>query len=78
LQRRLDEREVDIAWPDLMRDLDQLKAIELTLDGQRYRLRTQLQRSAFAAFAATGVRPPSVVTPLTTVPSPTTTGDLPL
>lgn len=61
LQRRLDERGVDVAWPDLMRDLDQVKAVDVTLDGQRYRLRTELAGQAVAAFAAAGVRPPRLV-----------------
>jgi hypothetical protein len=33
------------------------QGVELTLDGQRYRLRTELHGSAFEAFAAAGVRP---------------------
>lgn len=65
LQRRLDERGVEVAWPDLMRDLDQVKAVELTLDGARYRLRTELPGQAAAAFAAAGVRPPRLVVPIT-------------
>jgi hypothetical protein len=64
LQRRLDERGVDVPWLDLMRDLDQVKAVEVTVDGQRYRLRTELAGHAAAAFAAAGVRPPRLVTPL--------------
>ncbi len=64
LQRRLDERQVDISWPDLMRDLTEVRAVDLTLDGQRYRLRTDLRGSAYHAFAAAGVRPPALVTPL--------------
>jgi len=64
LQRRLDERGVTVPWPDLMRDLAQVQAVEVTCDGQRYRLRTDLGGSAAAAFAAAGVRPPAVVTPL--------------
>ena len=64
LQRRVDERGIDVSWPDLMRDLGQVHAVEVTLDGQRYRLRTDLVGSAHHAFAAAGVRPPSVVTPL--------------
>ncbi len=64
LQRRLDERGVDVSWPDLMRDLGEVRAVELTMEGQRYRLRTDLQGSAYQAFAAAGVRPPPVVTPL--------------
>jgi hypothetical protein len=38
--------------------------VELTLDGQRYHLRTDLHGSAYHAFAAAGVRPPAIVTPL--------------
>ncbi len=64
LQRRLDERQVDASWPDLMRDLAEVKAIEVTLDGERYRLRTDLTGRASDGFAAAGVRPPRVVTHL--------------
>lgn len=70
LQRRLDDRGVEVAWPDLMRDLTEVKAVEIALDGHRYRLRTELQGSAFEAFVAAGVRPPSVVTPLGVSPLP--------
>lgn len=64
LQQRLDQRQAEVSWPDLMRDLDEVRAVELTLDGVRYRLRTDLQGSAHHAFAAAGVRPPPLVTPL--------------
>lgn len=64
LQCRLDQQGVDVAWPDLLRDLGQVKAVELSLDGERYRLRTELRGAASAAFAAAGVRPPSLVTHL--------------
>jgi hypothetical protein len=76
LQRRLDERGVDVAWPDLIRDLAAVRAVELTLDGHRYRLRTELRGSAFEAFAAAGVRPPSLVTPLGAVPEPPVVGEV--
>jgi len=76
LQRRLDERGVEVAWPDLMRDLAEVKAVEIALDGQHYRLRTDLQGSAFEAFAAAGVRPPSVVTPLGAASQPPPTGEV--
>lgn len=69
LQRRLDERQVDVSWPDLMRDLTEVRAVDLTLDGQRYRLRTDLRGSASQAFAAAGVRPPALVTPLGPAPT---------
>jgi hypothetical protein len=68
LQRRLDEGGAGVSWPDLMRDLAQVKAVELELDGQRYRMRTDLAGSAHKAFAAAGVRPPSPVTHLGPVP----------
>lgn len=67
LQRRVDERGVEVSWPDLMRDLAQVQAVEVTLDGQRYRLRTDLIGSAHHAFAAAGVRPPAAVTPVDAV-----------
>ena len=61
LQRRLDAAGVESSWPDLMRDLNQVKAVDVTLDGQLYRLRTDLRGEASAVFAAAGVRPPRVV-----------------
>jgi hypothetical protein len=70
LQRRLDARGVDASWPDLMRDLGEVRAVDLTLDGQRYRLRTDPSGSAAAIFAAAGVRLSPVVTPLGPAPPP--------
>jgi hypothetical protein len=70
LQRRLDERGCTASWPDLMRDLAQVQAVDLDLDGERYRLRTDLAGTAFATFAAAGVRPPSVVTHIGKAPPP--------
>jgi len=61
LQQRLDEKGVDVSWPDLMRDLAQVQSVLVELDGKRYRLRTDLKGSASDVFAAAGVRPPSVV-----------------
>jgi len=65
LQRRLDERGAGhLVWPDLMRDLARVQAVEVTLDGERYRLRTDLPGRAHEAFAAAGVRPPPAVSHL--------------
>ena len=64
LQQRLDERVDTTSWPDLMRDLAEVRAVDVTLDGERFVLRTELRGSASAAFAAAGVRPPSTVTKL--------------
>ncbi len=68
LQHRLDEKKIEVSWPDLMRDLAQVQAVEVEADGKRYRLRTDLPGHAAAAFAAAGVRPPSVATLLGTDP----------
>lgn len=62
LQHRLDEAAVDVSWPDLMRDLSQVQAVTVDLEGQRYRLRTDMVGAAHQAFAAAGVRPPSPAT----------------
>lgn len=70
LQRRLEKDAVDVSWPDLMRDLGEMKAVELTLDGRRYRLRTDLVGSAYKALRAAGVRPPPIVTALEPPSSP--------
>lgn len=58
LQRRLDEQDIDAPWPDLMRDLAKVQAIDLELCDRQVRLRTTLQGWAGKAFAAVGVRPP--------------------
>lgn len=68
LQRRLDERGCDASWPDVMRDLSQVQAVILDLDGQRYRARSDLRGTAGHAFGAAGVRPPSAVTHLGPAP----------
>jgi len=74
LQQRLEEREIKVSWPDLMRDLAQVQSVLLELDGNRYQLRTDLVGSAHQAFMAAGVRPPPTVTPLGTLPEPGPTG----
>jgi transposase len=61
LQRRLDEKKIDTSWPDLMRDLKEVRGVDLELDGKRYLLRTDLTGAAHQAFAAAGVRPPPAV-----------------
>jgi hypothetical protein len=64
LQRRLDTRSVDAPCPEVMRDLTELRGVEVTLDEQRYRLRTELKGLASVASPPPNVRPPSIVTPL--------------
>jgi transposase len=64
LQRRLDEKHIDVSWPDLMRELSAVQAVHIELDARAWRIRTDLQGAGYAAFQAAGVRPPARVTPL--------------
>jgi hypothetical protein len=64
LQRRLEQRGTDVEWATLMRDLSQVQAVHLDMNGRSYLLRTDLAGSAHLAFAAAGVRPPPTVTRL--------------
>ncbi len=77
LRRRLDERKTEVCWPDLMRDLAQVQSLVIDLEGNRYRLRTQMSGSSYHAFKAAGLRPPETVSligptpPQPEPPSPT-------
>jgi hypothetical protein len=64
LQAKLEEKKIETSWPDLMRDLSQLQAVRMTLDGSDYLIRTDFEGNAYHAFKASGVRPPSRVTRL--------------
>jgi hypothetical protein len=69
LQRRLDERKVEVSWYDLMRDLGQVQSVVVDLDSNRYRLRSDMVGSSYQAFQAAGVRPPERVALLGPAPS---------
>jgi hypothetical protein len=58
----MEEKEMKVSWPNLMKDLGQVQAVRVELDGKTYILRTDLQGSAHQGFQAAGVRPPSPVT----------------
>lgn len=62
MQRRMETKEIDVSWPDFMRDLAQVQAVRVELDGKTYLLRTDLQGVAHQGFLAAGIRPPSQVT----------------
>jgi hypothetical protein len=62
LQRRLEEKGMDAPWPNLMRDLAQVQAVHLDLEGRSYIVRTDLEGFAFNGFRAAGVRVPNRVT----------------
>jgi transposase len=64
LQIRLDQHEIADSWPDVIRDLTEVRAVHVTLDDQQYRLRTELRGCASAVFAAVGIRAPRLCEPL--------------
>ena len=61
LQQQLDENGIEASWPDLMRDLKQLQAVRMNLDGKSYLIRTDFEGVAYQAFKAAGVQPPKRV-----------------
>jgi hypothetical protein len=58
LRKKIEALGKPVEWNDLIRDLSQLRAIGLRLDGQRYLLRTHFTGLAHVAFQALGLRPP--------------------
>ena len=61
LQRRLDNKGIETSWPDLMRDLKQLQAVRMNLDGKSYLIRTDFEGVAYQAFKAARLQPPKRV-----------------
>lgn len=61
LQRSLKNSKKQVEYTYLIRDLRQLKAVELTLEGQRYLCRTEMPGCSYQAFNAIGLRPPEHV-----------------
>lgn len=61
LQRKLHERNIDVEYIYLLRDLQSLRAVELNIGNDCYLCRTELKGNAYEAFKALGMRPPSQV-----------------
>lgn len=58
LQRKLAEKESNVEYSYLLRDLQQLRAVELNIGDNWYLCRTELAGKAYEAFRALGMRPP--------------------
>jgi hypothetical protein len=69
LQRRLDAHDVGARWNEVMLALDGVRAIDLTVDGQRFRARTEVRGLANDVFRAVGVAPPPLLTKLSPTPA---------
>jgi hypothetical protein len=72
LQGRLHDKRVETSWPDLMRDLKQLPAVRMTLDGTPYLIliRTDFQGVVYQALKVARVRPSGRVMRLDGAPHP--------
>ena len=58
LRRKLLEKNIEVEYIYLLRDLHQLMAVEMTIGEDRYLCRTELVGKAHEAFKALGIRPP--------------------
>jgi len=58
LQKKLAAKGWKLSWPSLLGDLAALKAVQITLDGRSYTIRTELEGDCYKGFQAVGLRPP--------------------
>ncbi len=61
MMRRLKEVGYEGSYREVMEDVERLKAVEVTVDGKRYLVRTELEGKAYEAFRAVGMRVPGKV-----------------
>jgi transposase len=61
LCRKLKESGTSFSYSDLVDDLKELRAVEVTMDNQRFLARTEMMGQAYEAFKALGIRPPNLV-----------------
>jgi len=64
LKRRLAEAGLKFPWNDVIRDLSELRAVRVFLDGSHFLLRSPVKGTAGRVFAAVGVKVPSLVQPV--------------
>lgn len=64
LRRRLAEAGVEAQWDEVIRDLSDVRAVTVLLDGERYLLRTAVRGCAGRVFQAVGVKLPALATAL--------------
>jgi hypothetical protein len=61
LQARLEERNHEFEWGDVIEDLDRLQIVEVDQDGKRFLLRTEVQGTCGQVFQTVGVALPPTV-----------------
>ena len=64
LERALDEKGIRLPWREVIDELKEVRSVHLTLEGRRYRVRTDIKGTALLAFQAAGVKVPPRVTSL--------------
>jgi hypothetical protein len=64
LRNKLAVAGVAIQWDDVIRDLSSVRAVNVELGGETYRMRTPLRGAAGKIFAAVGIKPPPLAEPL--------------
>ncbi|RJQ27922.1 MAG: hypothetical protein C4589_07570 [Peptococcaceae bacterium] len=70
LQHKMVEKNIDVEYSYVLRDLQQLRAVEMTRGDTSYLCRTELAGKAYEAFRALGIRPPAQVAELKSTGSP--------
>jgi len=70
LQRKMVEKNIDVEYSYVLRDLQQLRAVEMTIGDTKYLCRTELAGKAYEAFRALGIRPPAQVAELNSTRTP--------
>jgi transposase len=66
LARMLREKNLQVSYRKVLKDLEQVKAVRVELDDRAFLLRTELPGRAYDAFQAVGLRPPPRLQSLTT------------
>lgn len=61
LYRKLKETGSDFSYGDIMEDLTEIRAVEITIEGKRYLARTEMMGNAYDAFKALRIRPPDLI-----------------
>jgi Transposase DDE domain len=64
LRHKLARANLKLPWDEVIRDLAQLRAVLVQLDGERYLMRSPLKGCAGQVFAALGVKVPPLAQPL--------------
>ena len=63
LQDRLERQGWTVEWADVIRDLDRLQEVEMSIDGKSYVVRTETKGTVGKVFQVCGVALPPTIRP---------------